>query len=208
MPLVNQTQTDLHRIAMFDWFAARSGLGASKVIWADQNTPRKGLPAGVIQIISRGKKIGEDYVQEILNTTSGLVERTYLGLRRMMVQFDIYTAPRSDDTTLGALELLEQALAALSMRQVIDQFQVANLAALDYEIINAPDVMVGERWEKRAIADVEFSYRTILFDDGTDAAPDDGQYIKTIDDITEANSTVNWFDSAKVFSPEFSNDFS
>ena len=89
-------------------------------------------------------------------------------------------------------ELLEQALGALSMRQVIDVFQGADIASLDYEVLNVADEQIGERWERRAVADVRFSYRTILFDDGTDPAPDDGVYIATVDAITEANSTATW----------------
>lgn len=176
MPLVNQTQTALHRAAIKTWFQERSGLGSDKIIWLNQPTPRKALPAGTLQILSRGKKIGEDYVQEVLN--AGIIERHYLGVREMTIQCEIYTDPASVDTDLEALELLDQALAALSMRQVIDAFQVANIAMLDYEILNTNDAQIGERWERRATADVRFTYRSIIFDDGTDAAPDDGQFIE------------------------------
>lgn len=190
MPLVNQTRVSAHRVAIFDWFAARSGLGASKVMWLNQPTPRKALPAGTLQLLSRGKKTGEDYLQQILN--GGTIERHYLGIREMVIQAEIYTVPADDDTDLEAMELLEQALGALSMRQVIDVFQGADLAALDYEVLNVADEQVGERWERRAVADVRFSYRTILFDDGTDPAPDDGVYIATVDDITQVNGTATW----------------
>jgi len=190
LPLVNQTQTALHRAAIFTWFAVRTGLGTSKIVWANQITPRKALPSGSIQILNRGKKIGEDYLQEVLN--GNIIERHYLGVREMIAQFEVYTVPATADTDLEALELLEQALAALNMRQVIDDFQTANIAALDYEILNVTDAQIEERWERRAAADVRFSYRTILFDDGTDSAPDDGTYIQTIDDITQVNGTATW----------------
>ncbi len=190
MPLVNQTRTSDHRVAIFDWFSARSGLGASKVMWLNQPTPRKALPAGTLQILNRGKKIGEDYIQQVLN--GGILERKYLGIREMVIQAEIYTGPAAVDTDLEALELLEQALGALNMRQVIDVFQVADLAALDYEVLNVADEQVGERWERRALADVRFSYRTILFDDGTDPAPDDGVYVADVDAITQVNGTATW----------------
>ena len=190
MPLVNQTRTSAHRVAIMDWFAARTGLGATKVMWLNQPTPRKALPAGTLQLLSRGKKIGEDYVQQILN--GGVIERHYLGVRELVIQAEVYTEPADDDADLEAMELLEQALGALSMRQVIDVFQGADIASLDYEVLNVADEQIGERWERRAVADVRFSYRTILFDDGTDPAPDDGVYIATVDAITEANSTATW----------------
>ena len=84
MPLVNQTRTSAHRVAIMDWFAARTGLGAAKVMWLNQPTPRKALPAGTLQLLSRGKKIGEDYVQQILN--GGVIERHYLGVRGLVIQ--------------------------------------------------------------------------------------------------------------------------
>lgn len=200
MPLVNQTRTADHRAVIFDWFAARTGLGATKIIWVNQPTPRKALPSGTLQILSRGKKIGEDYLQEVQN--GNVIERHYLGVREMVIQAEVHTIPASADADLEALELLEQALAALNMRQVIDVFQTADLAALDYDILGNADIQIGERWERRAIADIRFSYRTILFDDGTDASPDDGTFIENIAPIS-----TNWRANIHVFSPAFSPAF-
>lgn len=190
MPLVNNTRVAAHRAAIKTWFEDRTGLGSAKVIWLNQMTTRKALPAGTLHLLSRGKQMGQDQVQEVQN--GNVIERTYLGIRQMIIQAEVYTVPADDNADLEAMELLEQALGALSMRQVIDAFQAADLAALDYEILNVADEQVGERWERRAVADVRFSYRTILFDDGTDSVPDDGTFIETVDPITVLNGTATW----------------
>ena len=200
MPLVNNTRFADHRAAIKTWFQDRTGLGSGSIIWLNQPTPRKALPSGTLHLLSRGKQMGQDQIQEVQN--GNVIERTYLGVRQMVIQAEIYTVPASDDADLEAMEILEQALGALSMRQVIDDFQAVDLAALDYEVINVDDELVGERWERRAIADIRFSYRTILFDDGTDAAPDDGTFIETVDPIT-----TEWAANVHVFVPAFTNAF-
>lgn len=199
MPLVNQTPFALHKAAIRNWLSVRSGIDLDKVIWINQITPRPVNPFATMQFTSRGTKIGEDYIQEVQN--GNVIERHYLGIRELIVQVEIYTDPTDSDAALGAMELLEQALAALSMRQVIDDFQAADLASMNYEVIRIDDEQVGERWERRAVADVRFSYRTILFDDGTDPAPDDGTFIEI------ANITANWRTSINIFSKDFSSDF-
>ena len=190
MPLVNNTRFAAHRAAIKTWFEDRTGLGSAKIMWLNQPTPRKALPAGTLHLLHRGKQMGQDQIQEVQNGNT--IERTYLGVREMVIQAEVYTIPADDDTDLEAMELLEQALGALSMRQVIDAFQAADLSALDYEVLNVSDIQIGERWERRAMADVRFSYRTILFDDGTDPAPDDGTFIETVDPITEDFGTATW----------------
>lgn len=205
MPLVNQTSHALHRTALRTWLLARAGL--TNVVWANQAGDRPStLPFGVLQIVSRGKQIGVDHVKEELTAT--VLEKTYIGLREMTVQITIYAAPADSDDDFEASELLEQALAALAMQQVIDTFRVAFLASMDWEVINTVDEQLGERWERRAVADLRLSYRSVLFDDGTDPAPDDGQWIETVDSITEANGSALWSANVHVFSKDFSNDFS
>lgn len=191
MPLVNQTGYAVIRTAIFQWARDRSGVGSGKVLWVNQPTPRPAEPFLTLQILSRGRARGFDQVKEVQN--GNVIERTYIGLREMIVQVGIYTVPADDDTDLEALEMLEQALGALSAQQVVDSFRTANLAFLDHEDIMALDEQLGERWQRRATADVRFSYRSVLFDDGTDPVPDDGTFIENVEPITEdaGNATFN-----------------
>ena len=43
------------------------------------------------------------------------------------------------------------------------------------------DEFDGDRWEWIAKSDLRFSYRSLLFDDGLSAAPDDGVFIESTD---------------------------
>ncbi len=190
MPLVNQTRFADHKAAIRKWLSDRTGLPLLSVIWVNQITPRPDNPFATLQIVSPGKRQGLDYLQEVQN--GGVIERHYIGLREMTVQAEVFTDPTTAHAEFGAIELLDQALMALSMQQVRDEFSAVDLAEMDYEIQDAADDQVGERWERRAVADVRFSYRTILFDDGTDPAPDDGTYIETVDPITQVNGTATW----------------
>ena len=190
MPLVNQTDYVGFKGALYTWFRDKSGLGAGKVLWLNQPTPARAKPYGTLQMLSRGKIIGQDYLKE--KQSGNVIERTYIGLREMIVQVQTFSIPADDDSDFEALETLEQALAALSMQQVMDAFRIANLGVMDYDILSTADEQAGERWERRAVADLRLTYRTILFDDGTDASPDDGTFIENIESITEDAGNATW----------------
>ena len=178
------------KAAIKDWMALRTGLA---VAWLNQVTPRPTKPYCTIQRIGLGRSIGHDYVQQQHDGGNpGILEKTYIGLRELTIQAEVYTEPADDDNDLEALDILELALMTLSAQQTTDAFRLVNLAFIDHEAPIAMDEQLGERWERRAVADIRFSYRTVLFDDGSDPPPDDGQFVDNVAAITEANSTATW----------------
>ena len=187
MPLVNQTQFAAHKAAIRDWVSFATGFASGKVIWVNNLIERPANPFASLQITSKGIKTGLDVIQQFQN--GNVIEEHIVGQREMVIQLEVYADPVALLATEGAFEVLEKALMALEMRQIREAFKLVNLAQMSYESLDLGDAVIEDRWEARALADIRFSYRTILFDDGTD---DDSTYIETVDPITEAAGTATW----------------
>ena len=188
MPLVNQTGYAAHRAALRSWLLNSGSL--TDVIWAKQATPRPdALPFGVLQIIRR-KRIGMAHVKRVQN--GNLLERTTIGQREASIQVTVFSAPASADSDFEAAELLEQALDALEMQQLIDSFAAAKFSVLDWSDVQEIGEQVGHERERQAVSELRISYRSVVFDDGSDTAPDDGTFIESTNDLTEKSGNVTY----------------
>lgn len=173
MALTNQTPYAAIKTALLVW--SDSVIGPSKTRWANTNFPRLANPYATLEIIELGQDIGIDERKEVDN--GGVLETTYRGLREMVVQIRVFGDAPGALADTWPKDLLQTALLALSVQSVIDDFRVVPLAYLSNTPIVGANVQEGDRWEWIAESDLRFSYRSILFDDGLAAPPDDGAFI-------------------------------
>ncbi len=189
MPLVSQTDYGAIRQRLITWLEARAP-GISEANIANRAFDEPAVPFAVIQVISRGKQLGLTSRKTVQN--GNLIERTYISQRQMSVQVTVISDPAATDATLEAGDILEIALEALNSQQERDAWRLDCLSILDWDTVEFPDEQVGEIWRRKAVALLTLSYRTVLFDDGTDPPPDDGTFIETVDVISEDNATATW----------------
>lgn len=180
-------QTDYAGIlaAVLSWFETYSGLGADKVLWLNQATPRLARPFGTLYMISDGGGFGLDEERDIYNGASGLVERTTLSMRRMTIQADVYSDPATAPGQLEAMQILNKALTAGQCQPALDGFRTAGITLLDHSPARPLDVRLGQRWERRAEADLFFLYPSAVFDDAVG-------WIETVDAPTEGNGQATY----------------
>ena len=203
MALINQTPYAAIKKALEVWSDAV--MGVSKTKWANTNFPRLAKPYATLEIIQFGSDTGIDERKEVDN--AGVMETEYRGLREMIVRIRVYGAPPGSLADTWVKDLLQTALLALSVQSVIDAFRIVPLAFLSHTPIVTADVQAGDRWEWIAESDLRFSYRSVLFDDGLAAPPDDGGFVQRAE-ITINSEPPFVVDSIEVFSSEFSIDFS
>lgn len=171
--MTNQTPYAAIKTALLVWSDAV--MGASKTRWANTDFPRLAKPYATLEIIELGRDLGLDERKEVDN--GGVMETTYRGLREMLVRIRVYADAPGSLAATWPKDLLQTALLALSVQSVIDDFRAVPLAYLSNTPIVSDDVQEGDRWEWIASSDLTFSYRSILFDDGLAAPPDDGAFI-------------------------------
>lgn len=186
MTITNNTDYPGIKTALMSWVDAV--LGASKTKWADTSYPRLAKPYATFLVASMGADEGLDERTEILN--AGVIETTYTGNRLMTVTFRVYAVPPASFAAVWAQELMQTALVMLSTQAVIDDFREAGIAFRSHTPVVQADVQEGDRWEWIAECDLTIAYRTVLFDDGLGAPPDDGQYIESVE--LDFNSEPTW----------------
>ena len=172
------TQTDYAGIkgALIAWADGVLGVGLTQ--WANTDFPKLARPYGTFLVTSMGADQGIDERAEVLN--GSVIETSYLGLREMTMKFSIYAQPPSSFAGQWPQELMQDALIRLSTQPLIDAFRAVKMAFINHTPIIEDDQQAGDRWEWVAVTSLNFSYRTILFDDGLSAAPDDGQIIELV----------------------------
>lgn len=176
MAFINQTDYSGMKGALISW--ADGVLGAGRTGWANTNFPKLAPPYGTFLLTSMGADQGIDERAEVLN--GSVIETSYLGLREMTLLFKIYAEPPGSFSDQFPQELMQDALIRLSTQPLIDAFRAVALAFINHTPIEANDEQVGDRWEWVSMASINLSYRTILFDDGLGAPPDDGQIIELV----------------------------
>lgn len=165
-----------------------SVLGGDKTRWENTDFPRLAKPYATFLIAGMGSDQGLDEVTEVLN--GAVIETTYTGNRSMTLRLRIYGDPPGSFAGIWPQELMQTALLTLHTQALIDDFRVAAIAFISHTPVVEADVQEGDRWEWIAECDLTISYRTVLFDDGLGAPPDDGQYIESVE--LDFNSEPTW----------------
>ncbi len=175
MALINQTPYSTIKSALVTW--SNNVMGANKTRWARTTFSRLAKPYATLEIVQLGRDQGIDERKEVDN--GGVLETSYQGLRDMIVRVTVYVDSPNAYTDVWAKERLQTLLLSLSALSVIDDFRVVPLAFLSHTPIVEQDKFEGDRWEWIASADLTFSYRSVLFDDGQAAPPDDGGFAES-----------------------------
>ena len=197
MALTNTTPYAAIKGALLAW--AAGAMGAGKTVWAKTDYPKLSAPYATLEIVQLGNDTGIDERQVVDN--AGVMETSYQGLRAMVVRVRVFTHPPDELSDVWAKDLLQTLLPSLSAQSIIDAFRVVPLAFMSHTPIVEADAQEGDRWEWIAESDITLNYRSVLFDDGLAAAPDDGGFIET------AVPTLVFRDEAGLFASIFTPDF-
>ncbi len=176
---------------LIEWLEIYSGVGSGKVDFLGQEVSRLAKPYATIMILSRGIKTGEDDVISSYDPGTEKIQRITAGPRQLVLQIEVYTDPATDLADAAsnpeADELLENALLALDTEPVRELFRTAKIGLLGPPTpINRLDEQLGERWERRAQADITITYSGETFDDGADS----GNWVETVEIPTEENGNL------------------
>ncbi len=175
MALINQTPYSTIKTALVTW--SNAVMGADRTRWAKTTRPRLAKPYATLEIVELGRDTGIDEQKVVDN--AGVMETTYQGLREMVLRVTVYVDAPNAYSDVWAKERLQTLLLSLSALSVIDDFRVVPLAFLSHTSIVERDKFEGDRWEWIATSDLTLSYRSVLFDDGTAAPPDDGGFVES-----------------------------
>lgn len=178
MTVTVTTDRQLLRQTLIGWLSTYTGIPAERIIYANQATPRPAKPYATILFPTMNVKTGFDESDASFNASTQLIERTTHGPRTFTAQVEVFTDVASTPHADEAAELLENALLALDTVAVRDAFQAAKLGMFGHTSVNRLDEQFGERWERRAQADVSLCYSGETFDDGGQGS---GDWIKTVD---------------------------
>lgn len=188
MTLTVTTDRTLFRQTIVNWLNTYAGL-AGRVVWANQATPRPAKPYGSILFPSSGVKSGWDEERQDFNAIAEVIERTTSGPRMISAQIEVYTDPAASPHASEAAELLDNALLALDTNAVREAFRAAKIGVISQTAVQRMDEQLGDRWERRAMAEVQFSYSGETFDDGGSGS---GNWIETVESPTEANGNADY----------------
>lgn len=188
MTLTVTTDFILIRKTIYDWLLAYAGV--SSVIYANQEVDRPAKPYASIIITSRSLRSGHDEERNSYNGTSGKLERQTSGTRQMIMQCEVYSDPAKLPTDLEASDLLEGALLALDSELVKSSFRDAKIGILSHTPIIRLDDQSGDRWERRALSDIVFTYSGETFDDGLTG--ETGNIVETVEIPTEENGNATY----------------
>jgi len=189
MTLTVTTDFILIRKTIYDWLLTYASVNS--VIYTNQEVNRPTKPYASILINNGSLRFGHDEERNSYNGTSGVLERTTSGTRQMVVQCEVYSDPATTPNDLEAAELLESALLALDSEAVKSVFRAAKIGILSHTPVIRLDDQTGDRWERRALSDVIFTYSGETFDDGLTG--ETGNIVETVEIPTEdnANATYN-----------------
>lgn len=187
MALTITTDFESNLRTILNWVETYSGLGAGKVIWLNQEVPRPAKPYAGILIFAQNVRFGFDHVEDTF--AGNRVQQQTSGPRQLTAQIEVYTDPPATLAGLDAAQRLENALLALDSQAVRDAFRAAKLGMLSHGSINRLDEQFGDRWERRAQADVLFTYSGETFDDGVGP---EGDWVQTVEVPTESNGNATY----------------
>lgn len=188
MALSITTDFILIRKTIYDWLLTYTGVNS--VIYVGQEVSRPAKPYASMLINNGSLRSGHDEERNEYNGTSGQLERRTSGTRQMIVQCEVYSDPAKLPTELEAAELLERALLALDSELVKSAFRDAKIGILSHTPIIRLDDQTGDRWERRALSDVTFTYSGETFDDGLTG--ETGNIVETVEVPTEENGNATY----------------
>ena len=186
MTLSVTTDFILIRKTIYDWLLAYAGVGS--VIYVNQEVNRPAKPYASILINNGSLRSGHD--EERQEYVGGVLERRTSGTRQMVVQCEVYSDPAAAPSDLEAAELLENALLALDSEAVKSSFRDAKIGILSHTPIIRLDEQIGDRWERRALSDIVFTYSGETFDDGLTG--ETGNIVETVEIPTEDNGNATY----------------
>lgn len=172
--------------ALTSWAETYSGL-SGKVRWKDQVVGRPAKPYVTLALLVSGLPSGIDAELGHYNGTTSSIDTVTFGDRRLTLQVEVYDAP--PDATLNtamvtALRRLLGMQASLRTPAVKAAFQAAGVSyrqcLLHPQAGPNADEQLGERWEHRAIMDLEFGY-TAAFTDIKDISGGGTNWIDTLE---------------------------
>lgn len=187
MTLTVTTDHEANLRTILNWLETYSGVGAGKAIWLNQKIGRPAKPYAGIIILNSGLRFGMDSVKETFDVPTQAIQRLTSGPRQLVAQCEVYTDPPATLATADAAQMLENALLALESELVRDTFRAAKIGMLSHTQVNRLDEQFGDRWERRAQADVVFTYSGETFDDGGAGS---GNWIETVENPTEDNGNL------------------
>jgi hypothetical protein len=152
--------------ALVTWAAAKSGLGAGKVLWAESNARRPDGAFVTLRIADVTAFTVLDEV-EVVDHTGDLdppdegeeIEFRVHALREFGVNVQCYAPPSGKALPRGAgspRAVLEAMSASLSLPSVQDAFEAAGCSLLDRGPIQFVPEIVGAGFEARAVMDLRF----------------------------------------------------
>lgn len=169
--------------ALQSWLLKYGGLQA--VQWLNLPLGRPPKPYGTLQIISPGHLEGQDSEVQRYNATTERIDVGLYGFRRFTVQTCVYSEAPDGPGQEHAVRRLERAVSALRLPAAQDALAAEGLAF--QQVLSPPtraDEQLGDRWEWRAMADLEFAYTSLVAEKSEGTAPNaDGGYnwIETIE---------------------------
>lgn len=186
MTITYATEHAAHWRTLFDWLYKYSGLDSSKVRKLNQVAGRPDLPYANMQVIADVAEGIEGDLWEHDTGTDKMDSVTY-GPRRMTLQCNMYTTVEGDDTDIidNAMSRLTAAVHALRIPPVKASFKSNGIAFLRAaSSIRSDDEQLGQRWERRATIDLEFSYTALTVLIGEE------DYLVSVDIPTETDNSL------------------
>lgn len=189
MTVTVTTDRTTFRRAIIAWVAAGTGIDASKIIWGDQTAPRPAKPYATILFPSLTMPGLSDDTEQTFNASTQAVERRSSGPRLITAQIDVYSDPATSANSAEAAELMTNTVDLLQTVSVRDSFRAAKIGVISQTAVQRMDEQLGERWERRAMAEVTFSYSAETFDDGGAGT---GGWIDTVAVPSEKTGTADY----------------
>lgn len=182
MPITYLTDHAAHEAAIAAWLGTYSGLGAAKVRHLNQPMQRPPKPYATYQVIVDGAAESLPVEHEEYDGVNERIERLTMIPMRMTVQVAVYGD--------SARAVMVRALSALRLSVVADAFRAAGLTLRAHAAIGAPDSELAGRWERRALADLEFSYIAATAEKPDDVDEGGIEWIETVTIPTEENENL------------------
>ncbi len=186
MTITYATEHAAHWRILFDWLWKYGGLDSSKVRRLNQVAGRPDLPYANMQVIA---DVAEGIEGELWNhdTEADKMDVAVYGPRRMTLQCNMYTAVETgvDDIAASAMTKLTMAVHALRIPPVKASFKSNGIAFLRaVSSIRESDEQLGQRWERRAVIDLEFGYTALTVLIGEE------DYLATVDIPNETDGSL------------------
>src|SRR3990172_2090902 len=181
------TDRTLFRQTLEDWLTTYAGI--ARMFWTKKKTPRPAKPYGTIFFPSGSIKSGFDEEIQSFNYPTQSVERLTHGPRLITVQVELYSKPAEIAHEAEAYEMRENALLALDTHAVRELFRAAKIGLISHTPVQRMDDQLGERWERRALAELTLSYSGETLHNGGSGV---GNWIRTVEVPTDANGNAGY----------------